>query len=213
MLKIKELEGDIKRLEELIGKTSSTLEEIEKRIREAENKTKKLEKLKKILKMIEEIRSAYKDIIPALRQTYTEGLKYSVQSVIDSLTISAGRSLEVEIDDEYTPILREEEGFKRSSTIISGGERTWLSLAYKIGLGQLIFESRTGRSLDLLILDEPTEALGTEDGSINALASALMNLKLIKQIIAVTHSEELAALAANRILVEKQKGISSIKSL
>jgi DNA repair exonuclease SbcCD ATPase subunit len=86
-------------------------------------------------------------------------------------------------------------------------------LAYKIGLGQLIFESRTGRSLDLLILDEPTEALGTEDGSINALASALMNLKLIKQIIAVTHSEELAALAANRILVEKQKGISSIKSL
>ena len=212
LLKIKGLEGDIKRFEELAKEKTSALEKLEERIERAEAKSRRLEKLRRILRIIEDLRSAYRDIIPALRRTYIEELKYAIQSVIDSLTASAGRSLEVEIDEEYTPILREEASFRRSSNVISGGERTWLSLAYKIGLGQLIFESRTGRNLELLILDEPTEALGTEDGSINALASAITNLKAIRQIIAVTHSEELASSAINRILVEKQRGISKVKT-
>ncbi|MGQ9551662.1 MAG: hypothetical protein ACUVUE_04455 [Candidatus Bathycorpusculaceae bacterium] len=41
----------------------------------------------------------------------------------------------------------------------------------------------------MLLLDEPTESLGREDGSIDRLADAISRFKAIEQIIAVTHSE------------------------
>jgi DNA repair exonuclease SbcCD ATPase subunit len=44
----------------------------------------------------------------------------------------------------------------------------------------------------MLLLDEPMENLGIEDGSINRLAEAISRFRAIEQIIAVTHSEEFA---------------------
>ena len=93
---------------------------------------------------------------------------------------------------------------------MSGGERTWLALAFRIGLGQLLTEAKTGQPFELLILDEPTEALGIEDQSIETLAVAISNLKNIRQIITVTHAEELAVKASNRIMITKNKGTSNV---
>ena len=167
----------------------------------------------KVSKLISGLRMAYREVVPVLRKMYIESLRDSVQSVMDSLTIQTERSLYVDVDDEYTPTLVEASGFRRDVNLISGGERTWLALAYRIGLGQLIMEAKTGQNFELLILDEPTEALGTEDGSINALATAISNLKMIRQIITVTHSEELANEASTRILVTKKNGISKVEKI
>ncbi|MCK4320378.1 hypothetical protein KAW11_02080, partial [Candidatus Bathyarchaeota archaeon] len=62
--------------------------------------------------------------------------------------------------------------------------------------------------LYLLLLDEPTESLGREDGSVDRLAEAISRLKAIEQIIAVTHSEAFAEKAEHVIRVEKEAGIS-----
>ncbi len=56
-------------------------------------------------------------------------------------------------------------------------------------------QSRTGHGLGMLMLDEPTENLGSEDGSIERLAEAISRFKAIEQIIAVTHSEAFAGKA------------------
>jgi exonuclease SbcC len=116
----------------------------------------------------------------------------------------------VKIDETYTPIIKSEDGYERDATTISGGERTLLAFAYRIGLGQLIMQSRTGHGLFMLLLDEPTESLGREDGSIDRLAEAISRLKSIEQIIAVTHSEAFAEKAEHVIRLEKAAEVSAI---
>jgi len=74
----------------------------------------------------------------------------------------------------------------------------------------LIMQSRTGHGLSILVLDEPTENLGSEDGSIERLAEAISKLKAIEQIIAVTHSEAFASKGEHVVTVEKEAGVSRI---
>jgi DNA repair exonuclease SbcCD ATPase subunit len=62
----------------------------------------------------------------------------------------------------------------------------------------------------MLLLDEPTESLGREDGSVNRLAEAISRLKAIEQIIAVTHSEAFAEKAEHVIRVEKEADASKV---
>ena len=88
-----------------------------------------------------------------------------------------------------------------------------MALAYRIGLGQIVTEAKTGQSLEILILDEPTESLGVEDGSIEALASTLANLRMIRQIIIVTHSEELAEKADRKIVLRRVDDRSQIEEV
>ncbi len=116
----------------------------------------------------------------------------------------------VEVDETYTPLVASEEGHRREVSNLSGGERTLLAFAYRIGLGQLIMQSRTGHGLHMLLLDEPTESLGREDGSVDRLAEAISRLKAIEQIIAVTHSEAFAEKAGHVIRVEKEAGASKV---
>ncbi len=213
LLRYREILDSIRYYEKLIEEKNSYLSLIEKRIQNAEQKLKQKILAEKVSKLISGLRMAYREVVPVLRKMYIESLRNSVQSVMDSLTIQTERSLYVDVDDEYTPTLVEASGFRRDVNLISGGERTWLALAYRIGLGQLIMEAKTGQNFELLILDEPTEALGTEDGSINALATAISNLKMIRQIITVTHSEELANEASTRILVTKKNGISKVEKI
>jgi len=195
--------------ERSIHDKSALLESLEERLKNAEEKLRRIEKAEKVVELVRYLREIYKDVAPSLRRTYIEGLREAVQSELDALMAKSGRSFYLDIDSEYTPILAEESKYRRSVDFVSGGERTWVALAYRVGLGQLVTEARTGQSLEFLILDEPTEALGSEDGSIDALATAISNLKSINQTIIVTHSAELAEKATARILVEK-RGVESI---
>jgi exonuclease SbcC len=131
-----------------------------------------------------------------------------VQQVLDSLVGGEAPMLNVVVDETYTPYVKSESGVDREVANLSGGERTLLAFAYRLGLGQLIMQSRTGHGLGMLLLDEPTENLGTEDGSITRLAEAISRFKAIEQIIAVTHSEDFAEKANHVIVVEKEAGVS-----
>ncbi|RLI31726.1 hypothetical protein DRO51_03395, partial [Candidatus Bathyarchaeota archaeon] len=213
LLNYKNLLSQLKHQEEMVKEKLNQLEIVERKLQTAREKIKQKNLADKVCKIIDLLRFSYKEVVPLLRKVYIDGLRETVQSVMDSLTSESERSFYVEIDDEYTPILIDESGFKRNVNQISGGERTWLALAYRVGLGRLIMEAKTGQSFELLILDEPTEALGTEDRSIEALAKAISNLKMIRQILAVTHSEELAKEASTKIFVSKRNNISFVEKL
>ena len=62
----------------------------------------------------------------------------------------------------------------------------------------------------MLLLDEPTESLGQEDGSVDRLAEAISRLNSIEQIIAVTHNESFAEKAEHVIRIEKQNEESQV---
>ena len=186
------------------------LDETKERIDQAQQKIERMEKIAKVVGIIGGIRDAYRGIQPKLRSEFVKVLRNFVQQVLDSLVGGEGSLINVLIDETYTPYVKSEGGVEREVSNLSGGERTLLAFAYRLGLGQLIMQSRTGHGLSMLLLDEPTESLGREDGSIDRLAEAIARFKAIEQIIAVTHSEAFAEKAEHVIRLEKEAGVSTV---
>jgi len=184
------------------------LDDVKERINGAQQKLERMEKIQKTVQVLSSIRDAYRSIQPKLRSEFIKVLRNFVQQVLDSLVGGEAPLLNVVVDETYTPSVKSESGADREVANLSGGERTLLAFAYRLGLGQLIMQSRTGHGLSMLLLDEPTENLGTEDGSITRLAEAISRFKAIEQIIAVTHSEDFAEKAGHVVVVEKEAGVS-----
>ncbi len=188
----------------------SRMDEFKERLDRAEQKVERMKKVEMLLGVIEGMRGAYRSIQPRLRSELVTYLRRMVQQVLGRLVGETGPLLTVNIDETYSPIVKSEEGFEREVSNLSGGERTLLAFAYRLGLGQLIMQSRTGHGLYMLLLDEPTESLGREDGSVDRLAESISRLKAIEQIIAVTHSDAFAEKAEHVIRVEKEAGVSKV---
>jgi exonuclease SbcC len=186
------------------------LDETKERIDHAQEKLERMQKIARTVELLGAIRDAYRGIQPKLRSEFVKVLRNFVQQVLDGLVGGEAPLLNVVVDDTYTPYVKSESGGDREVSNLSGGERTLLAFAYRLGLGQLIMQSRTGHGLSMLLLDEPTESLGREDGSIDRLAEAISRFKAIEQIIAVTHSEAFAEKAEHVIILEKEAGISKI---
>ncbi|MEM3576979.1 MAG: SMC family ATPase [Candidatus Bathyarchaeia archaeon] len=204
------LESELKTKENSKRQLMERLEDAKERIDNAQRKTEQVEKIGKIIEVISNIRDAYRSIQPKLRSEFVSILRNFVQQILDNLVGGEGPLLNVIIDETYTPYVKSEGGAEREVSNLSGGERTLIAFAYRLGLGQLIMQSRAGHGLSVLLLDEPTESLGREDGSIDRLAEAISRLKAIEQIIAVTHSEAFAEKAEHVIRLEKEAGESKV---
>jgi len=184
------------------------MEELKQRLDNAQEKLERKQRIESLLEIVVGVRDAYRSIQPKMRSEFVAYLQRMIQQSLDELVGGVGPALIVKVDETYSPVVKGEEGFEREVANLSGGERTLLAFAYRLGMGQLITQSRTGHGLHMLLLDEPTESLGPEDGSIERLAEATSRLKAIEQIIAVTHSEVFAEKAEHVIRVEKEAGIS-----
>ena len=203
------LESDLRTKENRKKDLLNRLDETKERIDRAQQKLERMQKIMKTVEVLGAIRDAYRSIQPKLRSEFVKVLRNFVQQVLDSL-VGEAPLLNVLIDETYTPYTKSESGGEREVSNLSGGERTLLAFAYRLGLGQLIMQSRTGHGLSMLLLDEPTESLGREDGSIDRLAEAISRFKAIEQIIAVTHSEAFAEKAEHVIRLEKEAGESRV---
>ena len=204
------LESDLRTKENRKKDLFRRLDETKERINLAQEKLERMEKIRRTVELLSAIRDAYRSIQPKLRSEFVKVLRNFVQQVLDSLVGGETPMLNVLIDETYTPYVKSETGVDREVSNLSGGERTLLAFAYRLGLGQLIMQSRTGHGLSMLMLDEPTENLGSEDGSIERLAEAISRFKAIEQIIAVTHSEAFAGKADHVVTLEKDAGVSKI---
>jgi len=189
---------------------SKRIDDLKERLEIAKSKISRLEKVKKIIELIQEIRQSYRSIQPKLRGEFIFYLERTVQQILDELSGADSSSIQIKMDENYTPIVKGVSGHQRRVSNLSGGERTLLAFAYRLGVAQLLMQWRTGRGLQILLLDEPTESLGTEDGSIDRLAESLSKLKTIEQIIAVTHSEEFADKADHVIWLSKENNRSIV---
>jgi exonuclease SbcC len=204
------VESDLRTNESRKKDLQARLDETRERIDHAQEKLERMHRIGRAVEVLGAIRDAYRSIQPKLRSEFVKVLRNFVQQVLDGLVGGEAPLLNVIVDDTYTPYVKSESGTDREVSNLSGGERTLLAFAYRLGLGQLIMQSRTGHGLGMLLLDEPTESLGSEDGSIDRLAEAISRFKAIEQIIAVTHSEAFAEKAEHVIILEKETGISKI---
>jgi DNA repair protein SbcC/Rad50 len=204
------VEADLRTKESRKKDLMRRLDEVKERIDYAQEKLERMQTITRAVEVLGAIRDAYRSIQPKLRREIVKVLRNFVQQVLDALVGGEAPLLNIIVDETYTPHVKSESGADREISNLSGGERTLLAFAYRLGLGQLIMQSRTGHGLSILLLDEPTESLGRDDGSINRLAEAISRFKAIEQIIAVTHSEAFAEKAEHVITLEKEAGISKI---
>ena len=208
---LSEVEARMRELEVRRSMLKEQIADLERRLKAVEEKRAKMEKVSKVLELIKLLRSAYKAVRPHLRSEVIRLARFYIQRTLDEISGPEGAGMVVEIGQDYTPVIKVG-GRERSVAHLSGGERTLLALAYRIGMGHLIMQYRTGHGLDLLLLDEPTESLGREDLSIDRLADAISRLRGVGQIIAVSHSEAFAERADHVIRIEKVDNESRVRT-
>lgn len=200
--------GRIKGLTKQKKEIDSDISALTVRIEQRQNAEREARLRKAGLQLTQRLREFLKGIRPRLREDFLDDLQAEVQRVLDEVSGSED-SAYVELDEFYTPSMIMN-GQQRATDQLSGGERTLLAFTLSVGLAQLVYELKMHQSLDMLLLDEPTESLGTEDDSIQRLAESIRSMRSVQQIIAVTHSQDFAQYADHILMVTKQLNQSRV---
>ena len=143
-----------------------------------------------------------KQVLVSLQAGLDEAYREWFATLVDDETKTS------RIDDTFMPIV-DQDGYEVDLAHLSGGERTSVSLAYRLALNTLLRrETRSLRS-NLLILDEPTD--GFSKPQLDKVHSILKELEY-EQIIIVSHDRELEAHADHVFHVTKAGGSSSVRA-
>ena len=148
LIELEAREKELRARKELVRER---LRDCEERLERIEEKRRRAERAARLVKLVKLLRSAYRSVQPHLRTEIVKLASAYVQRVLDEISGPEGASVLVEIGQDYTPTVKVN-GRERSIAHLSGGERTLLALAYRIGMGHLIMQARTGRGLAFLCL-------------------------------------------------------------
>lgn len=99
------------------------------------------------------------------------------------------------------------DGSTRSLGLYSGGQARRIQLAVDLALSDIV-QKRVGKSINLLILDEPFKDLS--ENSMERIIGFLGSLK--KSIILIEHNSAIKSIVSNVVKVELSDGISQIVS-
>lgn len=194
------------RIEQQLSDMLNRKEEIGKDIINKEEAKKKAERISETLSWFEKFVS--------LTEVIEKHVMLTIQKEFDEyfqhwFSILMGDALSVRIDEKFTPII-EQNSYETEFTNLSGGEKTSVSLAYRLALNKVInIMIDSIRTKDLVILDEPTDGFSTEQ--LDKLRDVIQALGL-KQIIIVSHEPKVEMFVENVIHVYKENHISRVAS-
>jgi len=117
-----------------------------------------------------------------------------------SILVESG-NIEVEIrPDDFQPIINVN-GYDSPFRDLSGGEKSAISLAYRLGLTKIINERyQDVKTKDLLILDEPTD--GFSQQQVNRMQEIFDNLNTAQMII-ISHEKTLDSFITDIFMFKK----------
>ncbi|MCG2828529.1 AAA family ATPase [Methanothermobacter sp. K4] len=210
--KLRELETFRDEKKQRLGSVGGKIEEKEKQIRNLEAEIDEKKKLRKRAgELKDHVTWLESYFIPALADIETHVMAQinhefneRFQKWFRVLVDDPDKS--VRIDEDFTPIV-EQDGYEQNLEYLSGGERTSIALAYRLALNMVVQNLTDVRS-DILILDEPTDGFSKEQ--LYKLRDIFDELEA-RQIILVSHEEELENLADHIYRVEKSDGVSIIQ--
>lgn len=111
------------------------------------------------------------------------------------------------IKEEVTAIIHNDGEENVPIKSLSGGEKSAVDLSVDLAVISLIQE-RSGKGMDLFILDEPFAGLGTVE--IEPSIEMLKNCNVNKKIIIVEHNPEVKQMVESRLLVVREGSTSNI---
>lgn len=203
---MKNIELMIKEKSTWLTSLDEEIDRISKEVEQKENKKKELIKKRQYLDWIEKsfmgiIVVIEKNILASLYNEFNLLFQEWFDIMIEDELITA------KLDDEFTPEVQQN-GYDIELDNLSGGEKTALSLAYRLALNKVINDITTEvKTKDLIILDEPTD--GFSEQQLDKIRDVLERLDM-KQIIIVSHESKIESFVDNIIKITKQEHVSMI---
>jgi len=142
-----------------------------------------------------------RNVMHKLHYDFNELFKKWFSIIIDN------ENLKVELDEEFTPRITQAD-YDIGYLDLSGGEKTSVALAYRLGLNQILNNlSGEIKTKDLLILDEPTDGFSTEQ--LDKVRIVLDELNM-RQIIIVSHEAKIESFVDKVLKFQKKDHVSEV---
>ena len=151
----------------------------------------------------EQLEQTYGDLRAELRQRNVESLERMLNETFD-LAYGNDAYSHIELDGEYDLTVYQKDGTPLSPDQLSGGERALFNLSLRCAIYRLLSEGIEGAApTPPLILDEPTVFL--DSGHVSRLVHLVEEMRGfgVRQILIVSHDEELVDAADDLVTVEK----------
>ena len=192
-----------------------TQEYMKKEVNELKAGLKEKEKLKEKLEHSTEIRNWIKDQFPVLLRDIERQILVSSARDFNiffkewfNVLVESG-NIEVEIrPDDFQPIINVN-GYDSPFRDLSGGEKSAISLAYRLGLTKIINERyQDVKTKDLLILDEPTD--GFSQQQVNRMQEIFNSLNT-SQMIIISHERALDSFVTDIYTFKKSNHLTKVQ--
>ncbi|SFR41208.1 exonuclease SbcC [Halogeometricum rufum] len=151
----------------------------------------------------EELEAMYGDLRAELRQRNVETLERMLNETFE-LVYGNDAYSRIRLDGEYELTVFQKDGTALDPEQLSGGERALFNLSLRTAIYRLLAEGIEGAApMPPLILDEPTVFL--DSGHVSRLVDLVDEMRDlgVRQIIIVSHDDELVGAADELVTVEK----------
>ena len=202
-------------LEKGLSVSEKELENRKKEINEIEDLISKKKELKKRVEFLISLKNWTSDYFPTLLDDIERSILTSTASSFNERfkewfnVLVQEENIDIKIDPEnFQPIVIID-GFESLFEDMSGGEKSALSLAYRLALNNVIMTKHYNvKTEGLLILDEPTD--GFSEAQVNKMQDIFDKLDS-KQLIIISHERTLDSFVTDVFNFKKQNHITKVK--
>jgi len=213
--KIEILKSEKNAIEIDLSAERKTQEYLKKEVNELIAGLEEKKKLKEKLEYSTEIRNWVKEQFPVLLRDIERQILISSARDFNTffkewfnILVESG-NIEVEIrPDDFQPIINVN-GYDSPFRDLSGGEKSAISLAYRLGLTKIINERyQDVKTKDLLILDEPTD--GFSQQQVNRMQEIFNSLNT-SQMIIISHERALDSFVTDIYTFKKSNHLTKVE--
>lgn len=174
------------------------------------------QKIVEELEIVEELKKAMKSFISYSFDDALESIGDAATKIIRCIPNMSNATIQFEgtketkegkVKEEVTAVISADGEIGIPIKSLSGGERSSVDLAVDLAVIDFI-ESKTGKGIDVFILDEPFTGLDTV--SIEMALEVLKNSNSNKRLIIVDHNPEVKQMVASRLVVVRDGVTSTI---
>ena len=179
--------------------------------KEIEEKKKYIRVKEKLETMVNWLDNYFISIMETMEKEFMESLRMQFESYFSKWleNLLEGEEIEVSIDEDFTPVLRQE-GFDADYESLSGGERTSVALAYRLALNRIINNLVDEiKTQDIIILDEPTDGFSRKQMD---RVRDVLDMLGMNQVIIVSHEPEIESYVDHVLRVTKRDGVSRVEN-
>ncbi len=201
-----ELDSLAERRDELqghVGGVKQDIAQLEELREQRDAVAERVDALESLHEETEELEAMYGDLRAELRQRNVESLERMLNETFD-LVYGNDAYSRIRLDGEYELTVFQKDGQPLEPEQLSGGERALFNLSLRCAIYRLLAEGIDGAApMPPLILDEPTVFL--DAGHVSRLVDLVEEMRSlgVRQIIIVSHDDELVGAADELVTVEK----------